>query len=215
MAKKSRLKDLKDLISYIFTILGAIGIIKISGVVEDRPLWYFAVIFIPLIVIFISIFLAPNYRKRLKFLTGISVISLIILLIAIVKPPLTEQEIITQLINNEAKWTKQKDIEKIMTLFDEKAYVTDIHNEKTWNNSDNIKRRYENITTHQDFEYLRHLDIKIAIKENDALVTCSTEGLYTENGTENYIHTGNDSERWILKKIDGNWKVLIFVCNSS
>lgn len=212
IGKKSHLKDL---IPYIFPILSSIGIIKISGLVEGRPFWYSVAILIPLIVILISIFFISKEGKASKFLTIIFVISLIILLIAIAKPPPTEQERITQLINNEAEWTKQEDIEKIMTLFDNKAYVTDVHNEKTWNGSDSIRQRYEWIFTHQDFEYLRHVDIKIAIKENDALVTCSTEGLYKENGTENYIHTGKDSERWILKQIDGNWKVMIFVCNSS
>lgn len=217
MWKKSYLKDL---ILFVFLTLSAIGIINIPGIVDQlikgRPLWYYLLILILLIII-LSIIFFTFIETKLSTKPGgvIFLILSVVLLIVILSRPPTEQEKITQLINSEAQWTLHGNIDKIMTIFADGAYIANAHGE-TWNGSERIRQRYEWIFTNQDFVYLRHVDIKVAIKEDDALVTCSTEGLYIdEKGAENSIWGGKDSERWILKQINGSWKVITFVYNLS
>lgn len=233
MEERFHLRDfnLRDPIIFVLSILSAFGLIDISGILRGRPDWYLYLIYLPLITIitvsfFIFIFIEKKptkgldpksqriLRRRRILICGIIasiIFSWIVVAIAIIPP--TEQERITQLINNEAEWTLQKDIDKIMTLFVDNAYVTDVQGGKTWIGLENIRQRYEWIFSHQNFTYLRHVDIKIAVKGDDAFVTCATEGLYNDRGTRYIIH--NEGERWILKQIDGNWKVAGFVCNAS
>lgn len=187
--------------------------------VDVRPLWYYSLILL-LVIIILSViygFIIIGRRSSVKktILLAALVTAVVTLSLTIMLAPESEQENITQLINNEAQWTMQEDIDKIMTIFTNNAYVADAHGE-TWNGSEHIRERYHEIFTNLSFIRLQHLAIKVAIKGDSALVTCSTEGSYIDQyGIERPIIGGPDSERWIFKRVNGCWKVIAFVYNLS
>lgn len=211
---KKHKKIINNLVSFALLVFSALGISTIGGWLSGRPVFYQFFILGLLTFFLVSFFFSfMNENSIIKRGNVISLIILVVLLIAIVFRPPTEQENIIQLINNEAIWSKQKNIDKIMTLFDDNAYVADAQG-GIWNGSEGIRNRYEWIFGHQDYILLRHVDIKVAVEGKDALVTCSTEGLFlNEVGEENPIHGGKDSERWVLEQINGEWKVIAFVYN--
>jgi len=130
---------------------------------------------------------------------------------------LTSQEKkIRSIIEQEAKLMLEGNIEELISLFDEDAFIRDVAGGNTekeiiWHGKYRIAERYRN---QPEFIYLKHEAIEITISSDKtyARVSADTIGIYKVNGIEVKI-SSNQGEKWTLKKINGKWKITSFTYN--
>jgi len=121
---------------------------------------------------------------------------------------------VRDVIEQEASLVLAGRIDEVIQLYAEDAFVKDAKCgdkdlEEVWMGLQQIRKRYAGI---EQFIYLKHDAITITLGTDGeyASAFADTQGEYLDNGQAIKISGG---EKWALKKIDGEWKIVSFTYN--
>ena len=121
--------------------------------------------------------------------------------------------VISKLIDSEAKETLNRDLEKVMKIFDENATIIQV-GQKQWSGKKEIKARYKSVFEELAFTgNLSHLDKKITFEGDCATVRASTTGAYKRRQIINdqwHDFSNILGEYWLLCQRQDKWKVVRF-----